>query len=94
MAKLSSTFQNKPTQKKKRKNICFSDWELDVAHLLLQLSNAYSLHHQGGGDGGDASSYSPFLQETFEEEEDAYPKRRIKREVASVVVLKEGHPEF
>ncbi|KAF2293732.1 hypothetical protein GH714_004371 [Hevea brasiliensis] len=87
MAKLPSTFQNNTTHKRKMKNISFSDWELDVAHLLLQLSNVYSVQHQGGGDGGDVSSYSPVLQEIFGEEEDGYPKRRIKRHLKKDVYI-------
>ncbi|EEF49949.1 pentatricopeptide repeat-containing protein, putative [Ricinus communis] len=64
------------------KNISFSDWELDVAQLLLQLSKLCN-HHQRKkgmieGNENDASSCA-FLEEMFGEDEDGYPKRRIKR---------------
>uniref|UniRef100_A0A2C9VJ30 Uncharacterized protein n=1 Tax=Manihot esculenta TaxID=3983 RepID=A0A2C9VJ30_MANES len=72
MAKLPSTSETSTTHKKKMKKISFSDWEVHVAHLLLQLSNnVHSLHHHGGGDSG--------REESFGEEEDGYPKRRIKK---------------
>ncbi|KDP43614.1 hypothetical protein JCGZ_16901 [Jatropha curcas] len=92
MAKLPSTGEKRTIQKKKKMNISFSDWELDVelhvAQLLLQLSNTHSLphhHHKeeryGGAsnESGGSSSTSSITLEEEEEEADGYPKRRMKR---------------
>ncbi|EEF34429.1 conserved hypothetical protein [Ricinus communis] len=94
MARIPLTTENRTTQKKQKNSISFSDWELDVAQLLLQLSKVYR-YDDGGkeykeeeekqNDVTSPSCSSTVMDEIYgedgdeEEDDDGYPKRRIKR---------------